>query len=153
METRQITDSKEKEQIAKRILTALPDWFAIPESTAEYIRESQSMPFWTAFAKDEAVGFLALKETSKHAAEIYVAGVLPAHHRKGIGRQLFHAFKAYAAAHGYQFLQVKTVRRGCCDEYDRTCAFYESLGFVALECFPTLWDESNPCQLYIMSIK
>ena len=34
-------------------------------------------------------------------------------------------------------------------------AYYEaylSLGFKELEVFPTLWDECNPCQIYIMAI-
>ena len=28
----------------------------------------------------------------------------------------------------------------------------KSLGFRELECFPTLWDESNPCLIMIMKI-
>lgn len=37
-------------------------------------------------------------------------------------------------------------------EIDITNAFYESLGFEELECFPTLWDEWNPCQVYVKYI-
>ncbi len=33
-----------------------------------------------------------------------------------------------------------------------TNAFYESLGFEELEYFPTLWDEWNPCQVYVKYI-
>ncbi|WP_253197933.1 hypothetical protein [Clostridium gasigenes] len=50
-------------------------------------------------------------------------------------------------------MQVKTVKEGCYDEYDRTIAFYKNLGFKELECFPILWDEWNPCQIYIISLK
>lgn len=28
--------------------------------------------------------------------------------------------------------------------------FYKSLGFKEFEVFPTLWDEWNPCQIYVM---
>lgn len=150
---KKIMNPTEKEQISQAILADLPDWFGIPESTAEYIQKSQDMPFWASFEESSATGFIVLKETAPRVAEIYVTGVLAAYHRKGLGHLLFDAFLAYAKDHGYEFLQVKTVRRGCYDEYDRTCAFYESLGFVEFECFPTLWDESSPCQLYIMSIK
>lgn len=38
------------------------------------------------------------------------------------------------------------------DSYDATNRFYISLGFKELEVFKTLWDEDNPCQIYIMSI-
>lgn len=36
--------------------------------------------------------------------------------------------------------------------YDKTNVFYQSLGFKEFECFPTLWDKSNPCQIYVMSV-
>ena len=37
-------------------------------------------------------------------------------------------------------------------EYDDTNMFYLSLGFKELEVFPTLWDENNPRQIYVMAI-
>ena len=50
------------------------------------------------------------------------------------------------------FIQVKTVKMGVYEDYDKTNLFYLSLGFKELEVFPKLWDEANPCQIYIMSI-
>ena len=47
---------------------------------------------------------------------------------------------------------VKTVKMGVYEDYDKTNLFYLSLGFKELEVFPKLWDEANPCQIYIMSI-
>jgi len=47
---------------------------------------------------------------------------------------------------------VKTVKMGVYEDYDKTNLFYLSLGFKELEVFPELWDEANPCQIYIMSI-
>jgi len=149
----QIHSAQQKKAIAASILHALPDWFGLPESTAEYIRESAHMPFWAATENGQTLGFIALKETSPYTAEIYVMGVLPDLHRKGIGRQLFRVFEAYAQENGYRFLQVKTIREGCYAEYDRTNAFYRSMGFCELECFPELWGENNPCQIYIKHIQ
>ena len=143
---------RQKEAIAAAVLHALPDWFGLPESTAEYIRQSAHMPFWAELEDGHVYGFIALKETSPFAAEIYVMGVLPTLHRKGIGRSLFLAFETYAKQKGYRFLQVKTVREGCYAEYDRTNAFYRSMGFCELECLPELWGENNPCQIYIKAI-
>lgn len=48
-------------------------------------------------------------------------------------------------------MQVKTVKMGMYEDYDRTNRFYLSLGFKELEVLP-LWDEANPCQVYIMYI-
>lgn len=141
-----------RERIARQILEGLPEWFGLPEGRENYIRESRSQPFWADVEDGAARGFLAMKETSPYTAELAVMGVLPAYHRRGIGRALFDAFRRYAGEEGYVFLQVKTVREGCYANYDRTNAFYRSLGFRELECFPTLWDEENPCQIYVRNV-
>ena len=147
-----ITDPQEKERIAAEVLASLPDWFGIPESTAEYIRESRSMPFWAAVEAGEAAGFIALKATGPRTSEIYVMGVKPEDHRRGMGRALWEAFREFARNQGFRYAQVKTVRRGCYEIYDRTNDFYESIGFEELECFSELWDECNPCQVYVQYI-
>lgn len=146
-----ITDSTLKEQIAKQILYDLPDWFGLPDSTQHYIDESIRMPLWAYYKDNQYVGFIVLKETSPYTAEIFVMGVLKSYHRQKIGEQLFEQFFHYAKEKGYEFIQVKTVDEGYYDEYDRTRRFYEKLGFKKFECFPTLWDEWNPCLIMVMS--
>ena len=152
MDIRRIASDQEKKRIANAILAALPDWFGIPEATEKYVEDSVGAPFFCAFHGEQAVGFLYLKETGRHTVEVAVMGVLQAYHRLGIGRQLFAAAKQEAKRQGYSFIQVKTVQMGKYDIYDNTNHFYLSLGFKELEVFPTLWDERNPCQLYIMAI-
>ena len=49
-------------------------------------------------------------------------------------------------------MQVKTVQMGRYADYDATNQFYLSLGFKEFEVFPTLWDEWNPCQVYVMAL-
>ena len=34
-----------------------------------------------------------------------------------------------------------------------TNRFYLALGFREFEVFPMLWDEANPCQVYVMSLR
>ena len=150
---RKIESTEEKKKISREVLADLPEWFGIPESTEEYIRESADMPFWASFSDPEATGFIALKQTSPFTAELYVTGVKKRFHRQGIGRELFQAFYEYAKKNGFEFLQVKTVDEGRYDEYDQTRLFYESLGFRKLEVFPTLWDEWNPCLILVMAVK
>lgn len=153
MEIRIISDKVEKQNIARSVLEALSDWFGIPEAREEYIRNSADLPFFAAFDEERPVGFLCLKETGKDTVEIHVMGILPEYHRKGIGRQLFEAAKKTASREGYSFLQVKTVQMGKYEEYDRTNRFYLAVGFKEFEVFPSLWDENNPCQIYILSLK
>lgn len=149
---RQIFLEEEKEKISKTILGDLPDWFGLEDSTKDYVDHSKKMPFWAYFSEGEATGFIALKETGKYTAEIYVMGVCKKSHRAGVGRKLYEAFLAYAKNHGYEYMQVKTVDEGRYEEYDRTRLFYESLGFRKLEVFPTLWDEWNPCLVLIQKV-
>lgn len=149
---REVVAPEEKTALARAVLEALPDWFGIPEAREEYIQNSASETFFAAFDGETPVGFLTLKRTGDATAELAVMGVRKEYHRRGIGRALFEAAKTRAAALGYAFLQVKTVQMGRCPEYDATNRFYLALGFRELEVFPTLWDERNPCQVYIMYI-
>ena len=148
----EITDSNEKQAIARKVLEALTDWFEIEESREEYISSSAD---WTFFAakEDDAVGFLCLKETGKATVELAVMGVMKEHHRSGVGRQLVEMAKETARSQGYEFMQVKTVKMGVYEDYDRTNLFYISCGFKEFEVLPRLWDEANPCQIYVMSLK
>ena len=141
-----------KRTIAREVLADLPEWFGIPESTEEYIRESGNMPFFAAMEKDEILGFMALKETSPFTCEIYVTGVKKRFHRQGAGSAMFADFCDYARQQGYRFVQVKTVAAGHYSEYDATRTAYEHMGFVALEVFPTLWDENNPCLIMVKAL-
>lgn len=77
-----ITDPGQKSQIAEQILTQLPDWFGVPESTRGYISGCREKPFWADMSEQGPLGFIVLKETSPATAEIYVMGVLPACHRQ-----------------------------------------------------------------------
>ena len=149
---REVTEPEEKQKIARLILEALTDWFGIPETREEYIVTSADKIFFAAFDDDKPVGFITLTETGKSTAEIHVMGVLKEHHRDGIGRRLFAKLKEKAVFQGYEFLQVKTVQMGKYDDYDDTNRFYLSLGFKEFEVFPLLWDEANPCQIYVMAL-
>lgn len=142
----------ERARLAREVLESLPEWFGIPESTEEYIRACRELPVWADMEDGCCRGFIAMKQTSACAAELHVMGVRQEHHREGTGRKLFRALREEASARGLRYLHVKTVRMGTYEIYDRTNLFYQSLGFEELECLPELWDEHNPCQIYIMNV-
>jgi len=147
-----IDDCAARSLIAREILDTLPDWFGIPESTAEYVAGCARLPVWADAEGGALRGFIAMRPTSDYAAEIFVMGVKPEFHRLGVGRELFGALRDEAKCQGLEYLHVKTVQTGKYEIYDRTNRFYRSLGFRELECIPELWDAANPCQLYIMKI-
>ena len=91
MQIRQLQEPAEKQQITRRILEALPEWFEVESSREQYIAECVGQPFFAAFDGNEPVGFLCLKQTGNATVELAVMGVLKSHHRQGVGRALFDA--------------------------------------------------------------
>ena len=59
---KQIFDNKTKQEITEKVLADLTEWFGISEARENYIMQSSRMPFFTAYAEGEAVGFISLKE-------------------------------------------------------------------------------------------
>lgn len=148
-----ISNKDEKGAISRGILESLTAWFEVEEGREEYIAACVDQIFIVAKEDGKHVGFLCLKETGKDTVELAVMGVLKDYQRKGIGRKLLEKAKEIAWTKGYSFLQVKTVKMGKYDDYDRTNLFYLSCGFKEFEVFPTLWDAENPCQVYVMALR
>ncbi len=141
------------EEAVEIILRSLPEWFGIEESLAEYVEQAKTMPTLLAMEGDRAVGFLMISRHFPESAEVHCVGVLPTHHRKGIGRLMHMAAEEHLIADGARFLQVKTLSPEKGDEYYlRTLAFYQAMGFAPLEVFPTLWQPHNPCLLLVKSL-
>ena len=133
-------------EICNQILHSLPDWFGIEESIIQYIKDADAMP--TMIVKDEnnVIGFLTIKKHFSETAEIHCMGILPQFHRKGIGKLLIQELANNLKNDGFKILQVKTIsEESACKFYAQTREFYKSVGFIPLEVFPKLWDESNPC--------
>ncbi len=148
----EIKDTSEKQAIARKVLEALTEWFEVEESREGYIRDCVNWTFLAAKEDDKIQGFLCLKKTGNATVELAVMGVMKDFHRNGIGRQLVEKAKEVAKAQGFEFMQVKTVKMGMYEDYDRTNLFYISCGFKEFEVFPLLWDEANPCQIYVMAL-
>jgi GNAT superfamily N-acetyltransferase len=141
----EVEDPDARSRLCESILRELPEWFGIEEATAAYIRDVAELP---TFAVEDD-GFLALKHHGPSAAEVYVMGVRPAHHGRGLGTALLEAAEEYLCARGVDYLQVKTLGPSRpSEEYERTRRFYEARGFVALEEIHGLWEQ-NPCLLMV----
>lgn len=137
----------------ERILRALPEWFGIEESIVEYVEQVANLPTWVAHVDGQVVGFVSVQIHTDRAAEIIVMGVSKPHHRCGIGKALVEAAEKELRRRGIEFFQVKTLSpRRESQAYDKTRQFYRALGFVAVQEFPTLWDEANPCLQMMKSL-
>jgi GNAT superfamily N-acetyltransferase len=141
----EVSDPQVRSRLCESVLRELPDWFGIEEATAAYIRDVADLPTFAA----DGHGFLSIKLHTPRAAELYVMGVRPEHHRQGLGTALLAAAEDYLREQGVEYLQVKTLGPSWPDEgYERTRRFYEARGFVPLEEIHGLW-ERNPCLVMV----
>ena len=136
--------------VCESILRALPEWFGIEDALVQYVKDADSMPTWLVKEGESVIGFLILRMHFPNSAEIHCMGIHPDHHRKGIGTLLVQSLEKELSCQGVDILQVKTIsEQNDCGAYAKTRQFYDSLGFIPLEVFPTLWDESNPCLVLV----
>jgi coenzyme F420-0:L-glutamate ligase/coenzyme F420-1:gamma-L-glutamate ligase len=147
----EISEPGERSRIAEVVLRDLPEWFGIEESTRQYVEDAAKLP---TFAVEPDLGFLCLEQHTPAAAELYVMGVRRTQHRRGIGRALVEAAESWCREHRVRYLHVKTLgpsreSRG----YRATRAFYEAVGFVALEELHGLWSEGNPTLILVKDVR
>jgi GNAT superfamily N-acetyltransferase len=134
----------------ERLLRALPDWFGIESAIVEYVRDAHTKPTYLALDESgEVVGAILLTRHNVHAAEVHLMAVIPDRHRRGIGRTLLRRVEGDLRADGVRLLEVKTLGPSMADDgYERTRAFYESVGFLPLEEIEGLWP-GNPCLIMV----
>jgi GNAT superfamily N-acetyltransferase len=141
-----VVDPVERSRICEEVLRDLPGWFGLEDATARYVREVADLPTF-AIARD---AFLALKIHSARAAEVYVMGVRPGLHGRGLGSALLEAAEEHLRRQGVEYLQVKTLGPTHPSErYARTRRFYQARGFVPLEEIPGIWGAENPCLILV----
>ena len=140
----------DKSTYCRAVLEDLPEWFGLPEALDAYVEESTVLPMFAAFAGVRCVGVLTLKRTTIRNFDIHVMGVLRSHHRNGIGRKLVQRAILHAQEKDCDTLSVKTLGPSHPDpHYAATRTFYDSLGFVPIEEFKTLWSNGYPCLLMV----
>lgn len=142
-----------RSEVCEAILRQLPSWFGIESAIVEYVARVEALPMFVVEQGDRCVGFVSLLPQTSATLEIYVMGVVPDQHRRGVGRALVAASIGYAAGAGYSLLSVKTLDESrASPEYERTRRFYTSMGFLPVEVFPSLWGEANPCLLSVRAV-
>ncbi|MGM0405099.1 MAG: GNAT family N-acetyltransferase [Thermoplasmatota archaeon] len=153
VELREETDPSIKSKICKNILEKLPEYFGIEEAVKDYVQKVRDQFFVSAKVFDNPLGFIAIKEHNEFTSEVYVMGILEEFQGRGIGKRLIEEVETHLKSQGKKYLTVKTLSPSHPDEgYEKTRAFYRSVGFLPLEEFTTLWDENNPCLFMIKSL-
>ena len=137
----------------EQVLRELPEWFGLEDSLMEYVEAAKSTPTLLAMEGENVLGFLMIKRHFPESAEVACIGLLPSHHRRGIGRLMQGAAEKWLRADGCKYLQVKTLAEAANSEsYALTRKFYEAMGFSRLEVHPDLWQKWNPCLVFVKAL-
>ena len=149
----EIKESKDKQEIAKKVLRDLPEWFGIEESTKEYIENVVKYTFIAAYIDNEVVGFYSLRHENKDTLDMYVLGVLKKYHNKGVGTKLQEYVNDYAKVKKYKYMMVITLAEKANNyEYALTRRFYLKMGFKDFYQNDKIFDSCNPAQILIKTV-
>ena len=149
----EINDNTKKAEYTNYILRLLPEWFGIEESLVHYVETVNKYPYWAAFDQDNCIGFFSGKIHYNRTGDIYVCGIDPKYHGKGIGTSLYKELEKYFMKKGCEYVMVKTISDKDPDEYyAKTRAFYKKVGFKELVTLTEMWDENNPCLIMIKNL-
>lgn len=105
-----IEDGQLKSAIARGIPEQLTEWFGLEGSREEYIRACAQQECRAAWQGERAMGFITMRQSAAHTAEISVMGVRAEMHRQGVGRHLVCALERHVRGQKYFCLQGAPVR-------------------------------------------
>jgi ribosomal protein S18 acetylase RimI-like enzyme len=146
-------NKENKGKICGEVLATIPQWFGIDEANQNYIIKIESQPMFVAEADGKVAGFLGLEIHNQYSAEIYVMGIKPEYHRKGIGTKLIKVAEKYLRRKKIEYLQVKTLGSSHPDEnYKKTRLFYLAVGFRPIEEFENFWFNEIPCLMLMKNL-
>ena len=149
----EISDNTKKAEYTETILRKLPDWFGIEEALVEYVNTVNKYPYWAAFDRDNCIGFFSGEIHYNRTGEVYVCGIDPEYHGKGIGTLLYKRLEKYFVEKGCKYVIVKTLSDINPDvNYAKTRAFYIKMGFKELITLTEMWDDDNLCLIMIKNI-
>ena len=129
----------------ERVLRTLPLWFGHEESLMEYASNTARFQTFVAEENERVIAFLSLQCHFPASWEVNCVAVDAAHRNCGVGRSLQQRAEEWLNYQGARTLQVKTVAESHpSPEYAQTRKFYESVGYIPIEVFPTLWGIGLP---------
>ena len=131
VEIQALTESHAKSELCGVILGTLPGWFGRPEANAHYCDEIVDRAVFAAVIDGMSRGLIALEYHFGLTCNIWLLGVMPQFHRRGIGAELIACAEREACLRKCRQLAVETVSpRMNSPEYEITRRFYRRLGFI-----------------------
>jgi GNAT superfamily N-acetyltransferase len=147
------TEPAGKSGVVRNILDALPEWFGIPESVNEYVREAAGLPMAVICGGENPVGFVTLSSPSPDACEIHSMGILKEWQGQGGGKLLVDWAVSHTRNAGKTLLVVKTLSpEANYLPYLKTHRFYRSCGFCEVGVYRQIWGDVDPCLIMVRTV-
>jgi GNAT superfamily N-acetyltransferase len=148
-----VINEDDKVNICSNILESLPLWFGIPESNDEYCANVKNYAFIKITDGDNIIGFASIKDNNEYVSELYVMGIIPQYHRRGIGKYLINHICNILKESNKKYLEVKTLAaEKYSEEYMKTRNFYLEVGFIPIDILYNEWGKNNPCLIMLKNI-
>jgi len=130
------------------VVRSLPYHFGDPDGRRECARAVRTSPGMVAVRQGQVVGFLTLAHHFEASSEITWMAVHADHRGQGIGRALISRLSEQLRGQGRRLLLVTTLSSleaepGVVDGYNRTRAFFRSVGFIPARELPNLWPDQK----------
>ena len=149
----EIKENDKKAEFTNSILRMLLEWFGNEKSLLDYVNSVDKFPYWAAFDGNKCIGFISIKIHYKRTGDIYVCGVDPEYHGKGIGTLLYKETEKFCVENECKYIIVKTLSEIVeYEPYLKTKKFYIKMGFVELLTLTEMWDKENPCLIMIKNL-
>ena len=149
----EIKENDKKTEFTNLILRMLPEWFGNEKGILDYVNSVHNFPYWSAFDKNKCIGFFSIKIHYNRTGDIYVCGVDPNYHGKGVGTLLYKESENYCIKNKCKYIIVKTLSEIVQYEpYLKIKEFYKKMGFSELLTLTEMWDEENPCLIMIKNL-
>jgi len=150
----EVKENSKKSEYTNLIMRKLPAWFGNEKAIQDYVNTVHDNPFWAAFDNKNCIGFISGKIHYNRTGDIYVFGVDPDYHGKGIGTLLYKELERYCIENNCEYIIVKTLSEIAeYQPYLETIKFYRKMGFKELLTLTEMWDKENPCLIMIKNIK
>lgn len=102
---------------------------------------------------DNPIGFCVIKINYNINCDLYVLGLLPEYHHKGLGTKMIKFIEDYCRREKIFYMSVKTMSEKSTDKnYAKTRKFYEKCGFASFEEIPDFWGKNCPCLIMIKDL-
>jgi GNAT superfamily N-acetyltransferase len=135
----------------ERVLRTLPLWFGHEKSLLEYAENTKRFQTFVAEEDGQVIAFLSLQCHFPASWEVNCIAVDAAYRNRGFGQTLQQRAQEWLKCQGARTLQVKTLAESHPSlEYAHTRKFYERVGYLPIEVFPTLWEAGLPVLQLVM---